>query len=468
MPTDAAPLSRRRPPAAGPIAVLAASLVATFGVAAPPAPADFARLRALTAPVESGHQVGRLPLDADVYAHTADGWADLRLFDERDVETPLLVRRAEPVRTTTRLIAFARPAPVTSFRDLGDNRVELTVERDPADPPVAEIRIESQVRDFEKLVTIHGATDGRTWTTLVTDEPIYDYSRFVALRRDRIAVPPGPYTRFRIELSHITERKDSPLVQVARQTRGGDVEVETTAFLRQPFRIERVIFMERRAETRPDRSAPVWQTVAPDALEIAQDPQHRQTLVTLATGRRPVTRLTLETPDENFSRRARVEAWQAGPPAGWRPVGAGDLRVIRVGRIHDRALELEFPETRAERLRIVIANEDSPPVTIAGVTLREIAYEALFFPKAGRAYRLAYGAPDLAAPRYDIAAVLAGAPSADADQWTAAPPTGAAAASRPRARIPARTWLVTALVAMAALLLGIIVRLARRVNLAGE
>ena len=142
------------------------------------------------------------------------------------------------------MISRSAPLPVTAFRELPGNRVELTVARDARAPQAAEIRLESGVRNFEKLVPVYGSTDGEAWTPLAKDQAIYDYTRFVDMRKDSIPVTPGPYALYRIELGNIVERKDSPLVQIVRQTRGGNSETESSSFLREPFRIERILFIE--------------------------------------------------------------------------------------------------------------------------------------------------------------------------------------------------------------------------------
>lgn len=441
-------------------------LVLAAAASGPSSAAPFSRHRSVEPPAERRNEVGRFTLDAGVWALADGRFANLRLFDDTGAETPFLVRRSVPVRLVTRHVLFPQPAPVVAFRELADNRVEFTIERSPRAPQAVEIRIESGVRNFEKLVTVHGSTDGASWTPLTRDHAIYDYSRYIDVRNDRVPVPAGPYVRYRIEMGNITERKDSPLVQIVRQTRGGDLETETTSFLREPFRIERVLLVEQREETVNDAAATETAEFDASGLAAVTDARKRQTVVTMDAGGRPVTSLTVVTEDVNFSRAVRLEGCGVDAPDTWQALAAGRISRIRAGRVRVDSMSIGLPETRCTRLRLTIENEDNPPVAVGGVRLLETRHEALFFPKAGRRYTLACGGRGLEAPRYDVAAVLAPVPSGSADLWTLgeAPASGPAPAARSRFLPSSRTVLVGVLVLVAAVLAVIVARLARHVD----
>lgn len=439
-------------------------LAAVVGARPAPAPDSFASRRLLQPPPERHNEVGRFYLDAGVFALADERLANLRLFDDAGTETPFLTRPSIPVRLVTRRVIFNEAASVKTFKVLPDNRVELTLDRAPQDPQVAEIRIESSVRNFEKLVSAYGSTDGLTWTLVAENEPIYDYSRFVDVRKDGIPVKPGDYTHYRLVLSNITERKDSPLVQLVRQTRGGDSETETTSFLREPFRMERVLLVAEREETRSEPAAVETARFAAQGWTVATNARDRTTVITLSPGGRPVTALTLQTDEENFSRAVQVDGRRVGSVESWQPLGAGRLTRIHAGRIRQEVLTLAIPESRCTELRLTIANNDNPPLAVKGVELCETRYEALFFPKAGRRYTLACGGQGFDLPQYDVSAVLAPVPSGAADLWTLeAGPAGAVAGPKP-ACCSSRTALTIALVVMATVLAVVVARLARHVD----
>ncbi len=412
-------------------------------------------------------EVARFYLDAAVFAQAGADFADVRLFDDRDMETPFFIRRSIPVHSITRRVAFTVPAEITAFHELPTNRVEIAVARKPDAPLASEIRFESTLKNFEKLVTVYGRkADSQAWDLLASGEPIYDYSRFVDLRRDAVPIKTGPYLAYRIEIANITERKDSPLVEIVRQTRGGDNETESTSFRREPFRLDRLVLAEWREDTTTAPNEPETAEFVLTSLTVEPDAARRQTVLTFTPGRRPVTALTLVTDDANFSRHATLEGVGMGDDRTWRPLAEGRFTRVRAGRIHQDLLTLNLPESRCAMMRLRIDNQDNPPVSVSGLRLRETRYEALFFPKAGREYRLAQGGRGLAAPEYDVAAVLMPVPSETAELWTLSdigftPPLSI---SRPWWRPSGRTALVAVVACMAAVLAVIVARLARHVD----
>jgi hypothetical protein len=430
-------------------------------------PGAFSVLRPVEPPPTRHAEVARFYLDAAVFADAGVEFANVRLFDDRDGETPFFIRRSIPVRSVIRHIAFPVPAEITAFREVPTNRIEITVSRKPDAPLASDIRFESSVKNFEKLVTVYGkTTDSGAWVLLASEEPIYDYTRFVDVRRDTVPLKAGPYVSYRIDIANITENKDSPLVELVRQTRGGDSETETTSFRREPFRMDRLVFIESREETTLAPHEPETAEFVVKSPAISQDAAHRRTEITFTPGNRPVTAVTLVTDDANFSRHATLEGRGSGDDRTWRLLADGRFTRVRAGRIRQDLLTLPLPESRCESMRLIIDNQDNPPVAVAELRLREIRYEALFFPKPDRTYRLAQGARGLAAPGYDVAAVLTPVPSEAAELWTLSnlgssePVTGARTGWRPSGR----TVLVAVVVLMAAVLAVIVARLAQHVD----
>ena len=66
---------------------------------------------------------------------------------------------------------------------------------------------------------------------------------------------------------------------------------------------------------------------------------------------------------------------------------------------------MTFSEQRQSRYRIVIDNQDNPPLEIDAVSGIGHGYQLLFLPQAGNHYRLQYGVDKAAAPHYDTAAI---------------------------------------------------------------
>ena len=137
--------------------------------------------------------------------------------------------------------------------------------------------------------------------------------------------------------------------------------------------------------------------------------------MTIATRREPLTSFTLQSPDRNFLRRATVEVQaprttrQFGEPREtieWSAVGSATLLNIQFRSVNRQEMKVPFSEERQSSYRIVIENQDNPPLDISGVTAEGAQYRVVFLAKAGGNYRVVYGSPQAAAPKYDAVSVL--------------------------------------------------------------
>ena len=429
-------------------------------------PEQFPWSRILTPPPGAKLEIASAVLDSALFDTLDQKMGNLRLFDQSGREVPYLLRPRALRTAKGHLVALGLPVTFDQLRELDGNRLELIVSREDKGATPAALQLESGIRNFEKLVTVSGSTDRQSWTVLAMDEPIYDYSRYADVRRDTVRFTAARYPWYKIQISNITENKDSPLVQIIRQTRGQNAsnETEATSFRREPFRINRLVFLESRATVQTGERE--TREAAPAAFRVTEDDRKQETTVAFSTLRQPLAAVTLVTDDSNFSRSVRLEGKQEEAPAIWQTLATGRLGRLQAGRISQDTLTLDLPqETRFREYRLVISNLDNPPLAVTGLRLRESLYEAVFFPKAGVSYRLAYGGTDIAAPRYDTASVLAGILAETAETWTLG---GAEERAGVRAGcacpFTSARVLTAALIIMAGVLVFFVARLARKVE----
>jgi hypothetical protein len=117
--------------------------------------------------------------------------------------------------------------------------------------------------------------------------------------------------------------------------------------------------------------------------------------------------MTLETASRNFSRAIEIQApVRHSERTEWVDVAAGRVSLVSFRGYHKESLRLEFPEQRESEYRIVIHNEDNPPLKLSGVKARGPVYQVIFLADENQSYRLAYGSESAERPSYDLAAVL--------------------------------------------------------------
>ncbi|NLG35560.1 MAG: DUF3999 domain-containing protein [Lentisphaerae bacterium] len=364
------------------------------------APDNFAATRGiLSGPLDAPGLV-EVRLDAPLFALTRPGFPDLRLFDDAGTERPRLI---EPLYTTeSRTTRHSLSARATDLRELPGNRIEARFTIDPDAPPPAGLDIRTPLKDFIRTVRISGSDDGQTWHPLVPEAEIFDYTRYMDVRRTEIPLPSNAFRHFSIEIGNASEERAQPLIRLVRQ----DGRDASRAFdlLQTPFRIDGISFWHE--TTRQAKDQPVLRDWPQCGIEVSQDTKAKTTEIRVQTRHTPVTRLVLETPARNFQRTAEVQAEvSAAGSTVWRTIGAGTFTRIDLPGCTRDEVAIDIPETRAPRLRLLLRNADNPPIVVDNLLLRGPVYRLLWLADPGTAYRLAAGHAKLPAPAYDLFAI---------------------------------------------------------------
>lgn len=344
-------------------------------------------------------------LDSDIYAATRDGLPDLRVFDDAHREAPFQIE-PEVEYHEERTRRFGRVEGL-SLREQG-NAIEIRL-RLPKDSPAAEgFAFFTPQTDYERKVRVFGSDDGAHWNPLVPDAVIFDYSRYMDLGNREVPLPANKFRQFQIVVEDVTDERESPYKHLSRTFRGGKEEErqEDTMVQRRAFRIDRIEFFWHTTEQHVKKSKKAEYPV----VEFTQETNatKKQTILHVRTRRAPLTALTLQTASRNFHRRAVVETpVDRGPATEWQSIGHATLFNFRFRDMHREQLAIAFPERRQEQYRIVIDNDDNPPLEITGVKAEGNVYRATFLAEAGKSYRVYYGSEVAEAPKYEAATVLA-------------------------------------------------------------
>ncbi|NOX56384.1 MAG: DUF3999 domain-containing protein [Planctomycetes bacterium] len=347
-----------------------------------------------------------MELDSDIYAVTRDGLPDIRVLDDAAQEVPYVlekvtVERKEPRRKPVKSF-------IESLREKPGNRIEVQVRLEEAATSADGFTIVTPQRNFERTVTVLGSRDGQSWQTLVSSAVIFDYSRYLDVSHYDVPLPENDCRQYRLVIEEVTLDRPSPLSELTRRFRG-DTEVERleqTQVRRETFRIDRLKFWRTVIEQRVAGEKKKWYGNL-DWEQVAANDNAKTTVIEVPTRREPLTGLQIETASRNFSRRAEIQtAEQRSGKTRWRAIGHGRITRIQFRDFRREQLLIRFDETRRSRYRIVIFNDDNPPLQITGIRAQGSIYRVVFLAQPDKEYRLVYGAPTVEAPRYDAAAVL--------------------------------------------------------------
>lgn len=335
----------------------------------------------------------RLPLPPEVVAASAPDLADLRLFDRAGREVPYLVDPGVPSGLTRRERVTADARVADLFRE--------EIPREDA---------KALTREVYRIVLPEGPPSGGGWT-LVVDSAQPRFVRSVEVRgvapdgSEVVLVPRASLVRLGQAL---VDRDRVPLPPFAGPEIVLTVEGEEGFFLEPVLRFER------------DRKL-----AAAGASEVPL-----QLLSQSHVGGRTV--LELERPPALVAARLRfasttpafdraVTVYDVAADGSAQRIGAG--RVVRAplpdDAVPDEQLEVELGRARGERLRVEIADGDSPPLEGVAVVLA-FSQPALLFalpvpPGDAPAGVLRFGGRRAYAPRYDVADLFRDAVAASAE-----------------------------------------------------
>ncbi len=403
------------------LSLLAAVLCCIASVASSDTDAEVLRegfryRKALRPPAETGHKVGSFEIDEEVYREVSDIQSGLRLYAADGAEVPFIVRRK--MKRTTAVKDRKIWSKIEKFEKRPDGSVEIHISREKADPPVQSLSFVTQLRNFEKQVTVYGDTGNADWELLAEKQPIFDYSRYIDLWNTRVALKANRCVRYRVEVNAIEASEQSPLVRIVRDNRGGKVlsEQEHLSFRRVDFRIESIGLIADIEEKRT--AGPARRAYTVSNLVVEADEETRETVAIFETARTPIADLTVETESVNFKRPVIVEASDTVDEDDWKRVASASISKISVGafRRDDRRIALGGVR-RFRRYRLRVRNDNSPPISIDAITARGEIREGVFFVPEGDPPAVYFGGGELTRPTYDIAGVLGQVPFADTDVY---------------------------------------------------
>lgn len=367
-------------------------------------PGAFGFLKDVQRPDSGKENILAVTLDSDIYSATRDGFPDFRIFDKKGQEVVYLLEKITESRRET--VRETCASEVVSLREK-DNAVEVIVSLKRDEPAADGMTIHTPLLNYERRLEVLGSDDGKDWSPLVNNGLVFDYSRFMDVRNNEVHLPKNRYRKLKIIVNAITDSRESPYTELTRRQMNGNEQerIERVTLEHRPLRINRLeLWRQTQREVGLQDKKADYSVVE---FRSEQDPKEKATFVYVRTRRQPLIELKIETTSRNFNRSVVVgKLVTRGIRSDWVAVAQSQIRLIDSRCFHKEELAIAFPEQREEQYRIVIRNEDNPPLTITGVKGRGNAYRAVFLAAADESYRVYYGSEQVEQPKYDAAAVL--------------------------------------------------------------
>lgn len=333
---------------------------------------DWQYAKAIILPVDLQHEglVEFVP-DREVFAGSSSGLADLRIIADKDTEVPykLEVSKAEGQRTAFQVALRDKgyiPGQYNTFiADLGH---EGTLHN--------EIEVKTPSTNFRRRATVETSNDGATWAKVV-EQTVYDFTvteRRFTTRDTRVRYPESTARYLRVK---IADEDGKPL----------EITGATVFFVKET----------------PAQEAP-WPT---SILGTSRDTSRRTTLVEMDLGTPgiPSYRLAVDIPEVNFYREVTLEA--STDRKEWSTIlSRSHIYAYDTPKFVGRNLVIRYPETTSRYLRLIIHDEDSPPLSIQGADVWGVRRRLVFSANPQHSYHLYYGNVEAQRPSYDIERVF--------------------------------------------------------------
>lgn len=364
--------------------------------------AHFRYLRELAWKSEQQEELLAVELDSEIYRIIASDFSDLRVFQVDGAEQPYFLQMAsEPSERFERRLINGQ---IVALRELADG-IEIDVRLPNSAPSIEGLSLQTSLRNFERRVTILGLPENDEPKLLVSDSLIFDYSRYADISNQSLSLPKNEYRAFRLVIKEVNDTQVSNLTELTKKFRAGEESerIEKTILERRTLRVEQVTFwgLERQAlKINKQTTYPTF------AFRTELDNPTKETRVFFQMNHEPLTQLTIETPNHNFRRSVILQQpIQRETVTEWQTIAPATIFDYSLPGYSQSSLTVTVPEQRGGMYRLVIQNENNPPLQITGLQATGPSYQVVFLADQRQAYRLAYGSDGALSPNYDTSAI---------------------------------------------------------------
>ena len=311
----------------------------------------------------SGDGYLRISVDGEVYRSSQRSLADLRLVDDLGKETPysIYAQRESTTQESYEPKIFNRAILPGAYSTL-----TLDLEQEAESNTLV---LKTSSRNFKRRVEIAGSNDRKQWLVVKSDGYIFDFSGDQKIHLTTIRYPDSKYRYLQIK---VWNGKEEPLT-----IEGASLSRVKTTPARRAVRSVRIHSREEDAKLKA--------TVC--VLDLSYE-------------NLPADFLTIDTPEENFSRMIEIQS--GNDLKTWEISQQGDLYRFRTDKYSVEKKTLHFPEMRCRYLKLLIYNHDDPPLKLAAFEAQGVEEDLVCRTQPGRSYSLYYGNAQAHAPRYDF------------------------------------------------------------------
>lgn len=354
-----------------------------------------------------------IDLDQEVLKHSQDNLADVRLSAGDGQEVPYQLVRQEPYKEET------YPAQLIDKVIRANEFSSITLDLQNGSRLHNQILLDLESKeDYLRDVKIEGSDDNRTWKLVAMEKVFYVAPNY---RQNDLPYTPASFRYMRVS---IDSRGKEPLT-----VRGAKVKYV------------------RPAGDRPE-------SILPAALTTNRtDPKTNKTELLLDLGAKgyQVGYIDLQVNGSNFNRL--IAYYDSNDGSNWNQLGSDRIYQYKWSDYEALKNRLTLNRSEGRYVRLVIDNQDSPPLDVKSVTVWGDSPKILTDLRTG-SYTLWYGNPDSKLPQYDLSQF---SHLIDKNKLAVVQPGTESANANYRPKITDNRWFLNTITIVAALVIGLII-----------
>jgi hypothetical protein len=344
------------------ILVVLALAVAAFGADLPSRWRAWRYSRAIHVSDSAGPV--KLSVPANLYTGVSNGFADLRIVDDRGTEIPFLL-----YDKNTRVPLETRHAVIRENSFVPEKYTQLVIDLGEKTAFHNSLEVSTSETNFIDWVEVAASDDAKTWRIVKDRAPIASFRKENIAGSRRVQYSDNNARFLRVEI-----------FETAHQFPVTSVQVFFSREFHVPLRVS------------------VPSAFTPDSTAAADVSRW---VTDLGPGAFPVSGVVIDTTEPQFFRVVHMQNSDDGKD--WQDFCSGEIYRYPLGEKQAESLRVFSPEVWHRRYwRIEIVNGSDAPLADAKPTLLAIPYWVLFYPQPGRAYRLIYGNSAAKLPQYDL------------------------------------------------------------------
>lgn len=325
----------------------------------------------------------------EVFSHSLNNGADIRVFDERGIETPYVLYKLSapsPSKITWKITGYSNTDGVqTIFLERGDDAGF-----------VKDLTIMTSARDFNKSIEIFAPSDDNEWKLIALDS-IYDFLPQVNLKKTTVSFPDVVYRKLKVILRDVNPDSVDRGPAVSIHYRDFDFAVEGRTRGEIPVHgITSRLYREAAAGLQFDEH----RVASPGSVLDKEG----STVIEMGRVSLPVERIALSTENSYFFRRAEIWVSNTGEKGSYTLQAQGEI--YRIPGIKDVKESLDIRCIRPAYLQLKVINGDNPPLKVSSVTLSWRPRYLYFIPEPNRTYALCIGSETVSSPQYEMGRLI--------------------------------------------------------------